>query len=289
MDMLVLVSLIIRGITLGGVFACLGLGAFIWRGVMRIVNLAHGDYAVLSAYLCLVFLTFFRIDPLLAMPLVLAVMFSLGFAVQKFFINRFLPGDITRVVLITFALGFIVKNLLQLIFTVDERSLYLAHYRQAVSFGPLEIPLLYLISLALAFVVFVGLHLFLKKTLLGKAMRAIPVDAEAARMLGIDPKQVYNYAMGLATMLAAIGGTVLGLLYQFSPASGFEYMSLAIGVVIIGGFTHVKGTIVGSLILGLVYVLAGFLFGILYQSVAVYLAILVTLCISPTGIFKSEE
>ncbi|MEM2273463.1 MAG: branched-chain amino acid ABC transporter permease [Candidatus Bathyarchaeia archaeon] len=289
MDMLVLLSLIIRGITLGGVFACLGLGAFIWRGVMRIVNLTHGDYAVLSAYLCFVFLTFFRIDPLLIMPLILVIMFSLGFAVQKFFINRFLPGDITRVVLITFALGFIIKNMLQLIFTVDERSLYLAHYRQAVGLGPLEVPLLYLISLAFAFVVFVALHLFLKRTLLGKAMRAIPVDAEAAKMLGIDPKQVYNYAMGLATMLAAVGGTILGLLYQFSPASGFEYMSLAIGVVIIGGFAHVKGTIVGSLILGLVYVLSGFFFGILYQTVAVYLTILVTLCIRPTGIFKSEE
>ncbi|MEM2738964.1 MAG: branched-chain amino acid ABC transporter permease, partial [Candidatus Bathyarchaeia archaeon] len=222
MDVLILISLIIRGITLGGVFACLGLGAFIWRGVMRIVNLTHGDYAVLSAYLCFVFLTFFGLDPLLVMPVVLAIMFLLGFGVQKFLINRFLPGDITRVVIITFALGFIVKNALQLIFTVDERSLYLEHYRQAVRLGFLEIPLLYLISLALAIVVFVALHLFLKKTLLGRAMRAVPVDAEAAKMLGIDPKQVYNYAMGLATMLAAIGGTILGLLYQFSPASGFE-------------------------------------------------------------------
>jgi branched-chain amino acid transport system permease protein len=132
---------------------------------------------------------------------------------------------------------------------------------------------------------FIILHLFLTRTLLGKAMRAIPKDIEAAKMLGINPASIYNYSMGISVALAGIAGVILGLLYQFDPFTGVSYMVISLGVVIIGGLGSIKGTIVGGIATGLAYVLGGYFLGPLFQYVVCYLLILIALIIKPTGLF----
>jgi len=279
------INLILHGIFLGGIFACLGYGVFMWKGVMGIINAAHGDFAVLASYICFLLLEFYGVDPLLALPLVIILMFTLGFVIQKYMINRFLPGNITRILLITFALSVITQNSLQILFTVNERSLYVSYYRRSITLGYLNIPLVYLLSFTIAIITFIILYLFLTRTLLGKAMRAIPKDIEAAKMLGINPANIYNYSMGISVALAGIAGVILGLLYQFDPFTGVSYMVISLGVVIIGGLGSIKGTIVGGIATGLAYVLGGYFLGPLFQYVVCYLLILIALIIKPTGLF----
>jgi len=287
--MLTFISLILRGLLLGGLFALTGFGLSVAFGIMNVINVAHGDLAILAAYLSLVCMSLLKIDPFVSIVIVAPTLFAIGYFCQKFLINRVLPRGMNQPVLVTFALSIIIQNLLLLTFTSDARSLAPTYLLQSIRLGEIVLPLTFAISFLFALIMFVVLHLFFKKTYIGKAMRAVPIDSEAAEMVGIKPKAVYNFAMGIAMLTTALAGLLLGMIFTFYPDTGPTYLLIAFGVVIVGGLGSLKGTFVGGLILGESLILGGYFFGSYYQLIVCYLIIMVILLIRPQGIFGRSK
>jgi branched-chain amino acid transport system permease protein len=273
--MLELLVILVSGLLLGGLYALVGFGLSVTLGVMRIINVAHGDFAILAGYLGLTFTTFLGLDPLVDIAVVAPIMFILGLLIQKYMLNRILQQGLNQVVILTFALGIAIENLLLLFYTPDAQSLTPQYMIKGINIGGIPVSLALLISFILAFVTFAVLYLFFKRTYIGKAMRAVPVDLEAAKMVGIKPEVVYNYAMALAMFVTGIAGILLGTVFTFYPYTGPGYLIAAFGVVLIGGLGNFLGTFIGGIALGEAMALGGYFFGATYQLMFCYLIILI--------------
>ncbi|MEM4414933.1 MAG: branched-chain amino acid ABC transporter permease [Candidatus Caldarchaeum sp.] len=289
MEILSIINLILNGFLLGGLFALTAFGLSIMVGIMKVVNIAHGDIMIFAAYISYAFLNYLKIDPLLSIALVTPLMFFLGYFFQKFSVNRVLAYGSDQPVLLTFALSIILQNLLLLLFTADARSLiqpYLLISLDLAGFNPSP---RYLISFVTAVLLFATIYLFFKRTYLGKAMRAVPFDHEAAKVIGIQPVAVYNFAAGLASAVAAVAGIMLGMSFTFYPDSGPMFVLLSFGVIVMGGLGSIKGTMVGGIIVGEALVLGGALLGSRLQLMSVYLVILLILYVKPKGLFGGRD
>ena len=288
-QMITLVSLILRGLLLGGLFALTGFGLSLAFGIMRVINVAHGDLAILAAFLSLACMNFLKIDPFVSFVIVAPTLFAIGFLSQKFLINRVLPRGLNHPVLVTFAIGIVIQNLLLLIFTPDAQSLTPVYLLgEGIKLGEIYLSRKYTVSFILALITFIAIHWFLKKTYLGKAMRAVPIDSEAAKMMGIRPEAIYNLAMGIAMLTTALAGILLGTTFPFYPYTGPGYLIIAFGVVIIGGLGSLKGTFIGGLIMGVSLILGGYFFGAHYQLMVCYLIIIAVLLLRPQGLFGGK-
>jgi branched-chain amino acid transport system permease protein len=285
MDILSFVNLIFNGLLLGGLFALTAFGLSVFAGIMRVINIAHGDFAILAAYLAFSIINFLKIDPFSSLLIVAPIMFVIGYLFQKFTINRVLPMGANQMVLVTFALSIVIQNLLLLLFTADARSLITPYLLTNIELFGLNPSPRYAIGFISALIVFAAIFLFFKKTYLGKAMRAVPFDSEAAKMIGIKSDVVYNYAAGLAMLVVAIAGVLLGITFTFYPDTGPMYVLLSFGVVVMGGLGSLKGSLVGGFIMGEALVLGGFFFGSRFQLMFCYLVILIILYVKPQGLF----
>ncbi|MEM2612960.1 MAG: branched-chain amino acid ABC transporter permease [Nitrososphaerota archaeon] len=288
MEILSYINLVLNGLLLGGLFALTAFGLSVLAGIMRVINIAHGDFAILAAYLSLTIMDSFQIDPFLSLVFVAPIMFAVGYFFQKFTINRVLSMGANQVVLVTFALSIVIQNLLLLIFTADARSLITPYLLTNIELFGLNPSPRYAVGFISALIVFGVIFIFFKKTYLGKAMRAVPFDPEAAKMIGIKSEVIYNYAAGLALLVVAIAGVLLGLAFTFYPDTGPMYVLLSFGVVVMGGLGSLKGTLVGGFILGEALVLGGFFFGSRFQLMFCYLVILAILYLRPRGLFGGK-
>jgi len=288
-ELLQLVDLIVNGALLGGLFALMAFGLSIQVGIMRVINIAHGDLIVMSAYFSYFFLSFFKLDIFLSLPIVIGIMFVFGYLIQKFAINRVLSFGGDQPVLLTFALSIIIQNLLLAFFTADARSLIQPYILININVGFLQLSPRYLLGFITAIAAFTLLYIFFKKTYLGKAMRAVPIDREGAEMIGISSKRVYNYATGLAVATASVAGVMLGISFTFYPDSGPLFVLLSFAVIVVGGLGSLRGTLIGGMIVGETLVLGGLLLGPYLQMIAVYMVILIILYIRPQGLFGGRD
>lgn len=282
-------NLLLNGLLLGGLFALTAFGLSVLAGIMKVINIAHGDFAILAAYLALVITNYLGVDVFLSLLIVAPVMFVIGYFFQKLIINRVLPMGANQPVLVTFALSIVIQNILLLRFTADARSLIPPYLLININFLGLNPSPRYLVGFAVALIVFTIIFLFFKNTFLGKAMRAVPFDPEAAKMIGINPRVVYNYAAGLAILVAGIAGVLLGINFTFYPDTGPMYVLLSFGAIVIGGLGSLKGSLIGGFIMGESLVLGGFLLGSRFQLMFCYLVILAILLIRPQGIFGERS
>lgn len=289
MDLLVLSNLILNGLLLGGLFALTSFGLSILAGIMKIINIAHGDFAILAAYLAFSISLFTGIDPLLATFIAAPVMFVLGYFIQRFMISKLLPrGGFYYPALSTFALSITIQNLLLLLFTPDARSLTPSYLLISINVFGLNPSLRFLLCFIISLVVFAAIYFFFKRTYLGKAMRAVSFDSEAAKFIGIRSEVIYCFATGLAFLVIAIAGVLLGVVFTFYPETGPMFVLLSFGVIVMGGWGSLRGSLVGGLIMGEAVSFGGFLFGSRFQLVFCYLIILVFLFIRPQGIFGGK-
>ncbi len=250
-----LVNAIVQGIFLGAFYAVLACGLSIMFGVMRIINLAHGDVAVLGAYLALVVVEHTGASALVAFAAALPVMLALGYILQITVLERSLKAGLLTPLLATFGLSIVIQNVLLIAFSPDVRSLGPAagaltsaswHVTSELSFSALGV-----LVLAVAIVVFGALQLFLSRTRAGWAMRATAEDADAAELVGIDSRSVYARATAIAVAIAALGGLFLGIRSVFDPISGPTQLIFAFEAVVIGGMGSLWGTLLGGIALGL--------------------------------------
>jgi branched-chain amino acid transport system permease protein len=277
---------ILNGILLGGLYAVIAIGMSTMFGIVKLVNLAHGDLMMLSSFLALTVITWLGLSPILTLMLVIPAMYVVGFFVQGFLINRVLPKGMEPPLLVAFGLSIILQNLLLLVYTPDARSLKTS---LAVKTIPLtkyvSVPVIYLVDFLVGVAVIVALYLFFQKTYMGRAIRAASDDERAARLMGINTSNIYAKAMGISMVTAAIAGVLLGMTFTFYPSTGPQYLIIAFGVVVIGGLGSMKGTLAGGLILAVSQLVGAQIFGPGYQLFCGYVVLLIVLAVRPQGIF----
>lgn len=255
------VNAVLQGVFLGGFYALLACGLSLMFGVMRIINLAHGDVAVLGAYLAWVLAVHAGISPFLAALLVLPVMVVLGYALQVLLLERSRRAGLLVPLLTTFGLAIVIQNVLLQVFSPDVHSLgasagaiTTASWRIT---GQLSVSGLDALVLVVAVGVLGGLQLFLTRTSLGRAMRATAEDADTAQLVGIDARRVYAVATAIAVATAGLAGVFLGIRSTFDPSSGPTQLIFAFEAVVIGGLESPWGTLLGGIVLGVAQALGG--------------------------------
>jgi branched-chain amino acid transport system permease protein len=276
---------LVMGILLGGLYAVIALGLSLVFGVIKEINIAHGDLVILGSYFGYVAMTVFGIDPILSLVAGMPILFGIGFVIQKYLLNRAFKISMDATLIIAFGLSLILQNTYQLIWTPMARGLTTSYALESFSAGPVHIPLVYLLDFLAAIVVMVFIHFFLKKTYLGRAIRAAAQDRKTAQLMGINTDRVYAYTFAISMALAAVAGIFLGLTFSFTPISGMSFLIIALGVVVLGGLGSIVGTFVGGIAFGLAQTLGGYFFGVAAQMLVAYVMVLVVLAVIPRGIF----
>lgn len=289
---------LLTGSMLGGYYAMVSIGLALNFGVMRLVNLAHGDWLIVAAYIAAVLSTLLPISPFwMAVP-VLPLMFVIGYALQRWFLNRVSVQAMERrgmstnfglmsPLLVTFGTSIVIAQVLLGLFDSNARAITNELSFAAIHLGPdLSVSVLRLIFFCAAVVILLVLHQFLHRTHIGRAIRAASDDSDVARLMGMPTAHVYAVASGIALAIAGAGGIMVGMSRSFQPFDGPQFLLIAFGVVIIGGLGSLRGSLIGGVLLGIVQVLAGTYFGPSAQLVAGYILILLVLAVRPSGLFS---
>lgn len=276
---------IVLGILLGGLYALLALGLSLVFGVMKLINLAHGDLMLLSAYLAFAIITHIKVDPVLTLIIGLPVLFVIGYGIQKYLLNRAFKISMEAPLIITFGISIILQNVYQVIWTPQARGLSTSYSMASLSFGDIRIPMIYLLDFLVALVIMFALQQFMKRTYIGQAITAASQDRSVAELMGINANRVYAFAFAIAMLLAAIAGIFLGLTFPFTPQSGVSFLIIAFGVVVLGGLGSIMGTFIGGLVMGLAQTLGGQYVSAGAQLLVAYLIIFIMLGLRPQGIF----
>jgi branched-chain amino acid transport system permease protein len=281
---------LIQGVLLGGLYALFAAGLSLIFGVMRLVNLAHGDLIVLAAFVILVVADRLGLDPFVAVLIALPILFLVGFALQHVLLNRTLGGDLLPPLLVTFGLSIIIQNGLLQIFSADSQRLRVGAMETASIplGGGIAVGVVPLLTLLSAIAVIVFLNLIFYRTAIGRAFRATSDDLEVAQLMGIDHRRIFAMAMGLAFVVIAIAALYLGLRANFDPSIGPARLLYAFEAVIIGGLGSFWGTLVGGIVLGLAQTI-GAQIDPEWQILAGHLAFLAVLAIRPRGLFPRAQ
>jgi len=276
---------IAMGILLGGLYALIALGLSLVFGVMKLINIAHGDLVLLSSYIAFAIMTSLGIDPIISLIIGMPVLFVVGFAIQRYIMNRAFRISMEAPLIIAFGISIILQNLYQIVWTPLSRGLTTSYALESFGVGGLRIPLVYLLDFIVAVVVMLFLREFLRRTYLGKAISAASQDRGASQLMGINTTRVYAFAFAIAMVFAAIAGVFLGLTFPFTPQSGVSFLIIAFGVVILGGLGSILGTFIGGLVMGLAQTLGGYFLGAAAQLLVAYLIVLIVLGARPRGLF----
>jgi branched-chain amino acid transport system permease protein len=281
------VSAVLDGILLGGLYALFASGLSLIFGVMRLVNLAHGDLIVLSAFIALVLTERLVVHPLVSLVLVIPLMALLGYCLQRGIFNRTLGGDLRSPVLVSFGVSVILQNVLLLIFSADSRRLQAGNLETLhIDLpGGMAVGLFPCLMFIVALVIIGGLQLLLYRTELGCAFRSVSDDREIAQLMGINNAHLFGLAMALALAIVSIAGVFLGIRTNFDPSIGPTRLIFAFEAIIIGGLGDLWGTFFGGVILGVAQTL-GARINPGYQILAGHLVFLAILCVRPQGLFQ---
>lgn len=282
-DLGVASSTIVAGVLLGGMLGLTALGLSIVLGVMRLVNLAHGDFLVLGAYAGFFFLQFTGIDPLLGLPVIAVVVAALATPIYRFLLSPLAERGAEAQMMTMFAIAIIMENAFVLGFSADTRSIARDYATLPVTVGPVTTPLIYLIGFAISVAMIFAVHWLVSRTRFGRDLRASAADAQAAATIGVDVKRVQMLTFALGAACAGVGGTLIGCAFQFSPSSGAAYLLNSLAVVVLGGLGNVLGSLVGGLVLGVLQSLGGLTLGDGYRDLVGMALFLLVLAFRPEG------
>jgi branched-chain amino acid transport system permease protein len=280
------INVIVQGVLVGGLYAVFAAGLSLIFGIMRLVNIAHGDLIVLAAYLALVTAETLGIGPLPALLIVAPLMALIGYALQRLVLNRTLGDDLLPPLLVTFGLSVIIQNGLLEVFSADSRRLQ-AGAIEVASFSLMpgvSIGLLPVLSFAAAVAVIGALQFVLYRTALGRAFRATADDPDVAQLMGLDNRHIFALAMAASLAVVAVAGVLLAVRANFDPAIGPARLIFGFEAVIIGGLGSLWGTLVGGILLGVAQAIGAEL-DPGWQTLAGHLMFLAVLALKPEGLF----
>ena len=281
---------LLEGVLLGGVYALFAVGLSLIFGIMRLVNLAHGDLIVLAAYLILTAMAAAGVSLPIATLLTIAMMFAAGFALQRLILQRVLGDDILPPLLVTFGLSIVIQNGLLLVYGADSRRLQAGSFNSSsIALAPgWSVGVAPLIALLTAIVVVVLLQLLFYRTSLGRAFRATADNPQIAQLMGVDHRNIYAIAVGLSLAVSTIAAVTFGIRSNFDPSIGPARLLYAFEAVIIGGLGSLWGTLAGGIVLGLAQTIGGRL-DPEWQILAGHLAFLIVLMVRPRGLFPARR
>ncbi len=281
---------LIQGVLLGGVYALFATGLSLSWGIMRFVNIAHGDFIVVGAYASLALIAVLPMHPLLTLAVTVPALAFVGYWAQRLLYNRVLGRDMMPPLLVTFGLSIILQNVLLALFAGDSQRLdggdLMIHSIELG--GDLFVGTFPLLVFVAAILLLAGLQLFFSKTATGRTLRATSDDREIVQLMGIDSARLFAVAMAVASATVAFAGLVLGMTKAFDPLLGPPQLIYAFEAVIIGGLGSLWGTLAGGMILGIAQSV-GFRFdpgwGLLFGHLAFFLVLMVR----PQGLFPKTR
>ncbi|WP_309568148.1 branched-chain amino acid ABC transporter permease, partial [Psychromarinibacter sediminicola] len=283
------VNAVVQGTLLGGLYALFAAGLSLIFGVMRLVNIAHGDLIVLAAFLGLTVATALGLYPLVALLVVVPAMAGIGYVLQRGILNWTLGDDILPPLLVTFGLSVIIQNALLEVYSADPQKLNAGALEVAsVEVGGLALGLLPLLMFATAVAVIALLQMVFYRTPLGRAFRAVSDNQDIAQLMGLNRRHVFGLAMALSLAVTAVAGIFLGIRTSFDPATGPARLIFGFEAVIIGGLGNLWGTLAGGVILGVAQAV-GAQINPGWQLLAGHIAFLVILAVRPRGLFPRVE
>ncbi len=275
---------LVNGILAGGILAVVALGFSLVWGIMNIINLAHGAFIMLGAYITYQLFTSFHLDPFASIPVSFVLMFAFGYLVQKYVINYVVRAPVLTTFLLTFGLSLLLVNLALVVWTGDARAVTPSYAGANFSIGPVTVPWAKLATLACALAITALMHWWLTHSKMGRAIRATSMDVGAAQLSGVRVAQVYAVVYGLGAGLAGAAGSLISLSFSLNPAMGDPFIIKAFVVCVLGGLGSVEGALVGGLVYGIVESFGSQYIGTGYQDAVALVVLLIVLILRPTGI-----
>lgn len=287
-DFAILFPSVLNGLTTGAVYALVALGLTLIYGVLHIINFAHGASLMVALYVVYFIHQRFGIDPYLALPLVVALMFVLGYALQRGVVNRASHGKDENILLVTLGLSIVLENAALIVFKSDTRTIDTAYTLATVAIGPAMIALPKLIAFAGALVASAALLWIVGRTDLGRAILAVAKEKHGARLMGIDVDHVYAMSFGIG--LACLGAAACFLLptYYVNPQVGNGFVLVAFTIVVLGGMGSFAGALLGGFLIGVVESLCGLWFGESLGQIGIFLIFIAVLLLRPQGLFGAR-
>lgn len=281
---------IVQGVLVGGLYAMFAAGLSLIFGVMRLVNIAHGDLVVLAAYLALVVTQALGLGPLASLIVIAPLMALIGYALQRWLLNRTLGDDLLPPLLVTFGLSVIIQNGLLEVFSPDSRKLQAGAIETAtIAITPdLSIGVLPLLQFVVAVAMIGALQALFYRTSWGRAFRATSDDQSTVQLVGVDNRHIFGLAMGLCLAVVAVAGVFLAVRANFDPSMGPARLIFGFEAVIIGGLGNLWGTLAGGVVLGVAQAI-GAKIDPGWQLLAGHLAFLVVLAVRPEGFFPRVQ
>jgi len=284
-----LLQVLINGILKGGLYALMALGMSLIWGVMDIINIAHGAFIMLGAYTTYWLFSLVGIDPFVSLVASMAIMFILGYLIQKNIINLVIKAEIFITLILAFGIEIFINNSAMLMWTSDVRKVKVSYAAANFNFLGATIPDVRLVAFILAIIISIILFIILNKTRLGRAIRATSQDIDAARLSGVKVANIYAITFGIGTALAAAAGTLWAILFPISPTMGGHLTLKSFVVTIIGGLGTMMGPIVGGLALGIIESLGTNWFGTTFESLISFTILVLVLIFMPKGILGGKN
>ncbi len=276
---------VVNGLLIGGIYALVSIGVTLIFGVVKVVNFAQGEFVMIGMYISFFLATRFGVDPLLSLFVSMPVLFGIGVLLQRFLIRRVLAlGDMPQIFL-TFALSLLLMNVALLLFTADYRTVQTPYTEAAIHLGPIYVAVAKLIAFGVAMLLSGALWVFLRATDLGKAMRAAAQNRDVAMLMGINTDRVFCVAVGVALALAGAAGSLLMPFYPAYPLVGQVFVLMAFVAVVLGTLGNVPGALIASLMMGVAESLGIQFVGADSGLIVVFLMLLLTLAVRPSGLF----
>lgn len=280
----VVASSLASGLLLGGMLSLVALGLSIALGVMRLVNLAHGELLVCGAYLGGGLFGQFGIDPLLGLPITAAVAALVAMPLHRLLIAPLAGQGMEAPMMTMFGASIIVQNALLLAFSADTRTIDAPYAARPFTLGPVTVSQIYLLGFAVAVVLVLAVHALVQHSAFGRALRASASDAGAAAVMGIDVPRVHALTFALGAACAAVGGVLIGTAFSFTPGSGGSYLLISFAIVVLGGVGNIFGTLLAGIAMGLLQSLGAVVFGDGYRDLVGLVLFLLVLALRPQGI-----
>ena len=274
-------QIIVNGLMIGGIYSLEAMGLLIIYGVLRVLNLAHGEFLLIGAYLTI---TFFSLNPLLGPAISIMVLLLVGLALQRYLLtDKITGGRPTTPLIITFGISIILQNTYLELFTANPVGISTPF--PSLSVLGVYFPLSTLSAFLIAIVSLVGLYFVLNRTFLGMAIRAATKSPDDASMIGIDVRRVKTIAFVLGAVLAGIAGSVLALQYAMTPYTGLTFLMIAFTVIVLGGFS-VPGVLAAGFVLGIAESVWGFFLPMEYTNAVIFAIFLIVIIIRPSGLVR---
>ncbi|MBO0780880.1 MAG: branched-chain amino acid ABC transporter permease [Ktedonobacteraceae bacterium] len=285
-----LVQILVNWLLLGSLYAAIALGFSLVWGIMNIVNLAHGAFILVGAYVAFTLYTQFHIDPFIGIIFSMLALFLLGWILQYVAINRVIRAPQLVTFLFTFGLNLLIADLVQQIFTSDQRSINTSYANIGLNIGSTHIALDRTLAAIVAILLTAALSYFLSRTRTGNAILATGMDRDAARLMGIDIRAIYALTFALGAALAGAAGAMLAELYTFSPSIGSAFTLRAFTIVVLGGLGTPWGVVAGGMVFGLAETVVPLIPGVGpgYDNAIAFAVLVLVLILRPTGLLGKQ-